>query len=244
MLCYLELVSIVRSFQASALVRGASDDCVPWNSARFPVSRFVLFHYDTECNSNFLRVRTSCFKAQNWCICPSLRTFHAVSNDFCAFVMFSNVRRLSHAPVWRASLFTDFLGFRQSQLILFECIIFYSYYISTTCFGPYEAIFRWIIYTSYFMRTYFLTTDPLVVLLVIDCIYFYALCFGDFSPLSACMWLICLFIILIRYLNICHFTLKLINSLNNDVLCRYFSIKYCTLKRSSTYKMSKKSKVK
>jgi hypothetical protein len=32
---------------------------------------------------------------------------------------------------------TDFLAFSQSQLILCECIIFYSYYISTTFFGPY-----------------------------------------------------------------------------------------------------------
>jgi hypothetical protein len=68
-----------------------------------------------------------------------------------------------------------------------------------------------LVYTSYFIRSYFSATDPLFVLLVIDCIYFLALYFGFFSPLSACMWWICLLIILIHYLNICHFTLKLIN---------------------------------
>jgi hypothetical protein len=35
----------------------------------------------------------------------------------------------------------DFLGFRESQLILFKCIIFYSYYIPTTYFGLYILVF-------------------------------------------------------------------------------------------------------
>jgi hypothetical protein len=130
----------------------------------------------------------------------------------------------SKCKFWRVSFIISFLflraasccvyrywllGFRQSQLIFLNCIVFYSYYIPATCFGPYGPSSSGL-YTSYFIRSYFSTADPLFVFLVIDCIYFLTLCFGDFSPLSACIWWMCLLIILIHYLNICHFILKLI----------------------------------
>jgi hypothetical protein len=97
-------------------------------------------------------------------------------------------------------------------------------------FRSLRAIFRWFIYTSYFIRSYFTTTDPLFVLWIISCTYFYPyIFFIDFSMLSACMWWICLLIILLHYLNISHFTLKLIQ-------IHIIKVTYCvTIHLHSTY---------
>jgi hypothetical protein len=135
------------------------------------------------------------------------------------------------------------LGFRQSQLILFNVLYTFLFLLHTHyMFRPLQAIFKWIIYSSYFTRSYFTTMDLLLVLLIIESIYFLPYIFGNFLPLAACMWWICLLIILIHtlfeYLSLYIKTDK--NPLNNgDVSCSYFSLKHCLLKMSCTFKMLK-----